>query len=212
MTRRWHERLADKVLELGWSKAELARRSGVGYDAVNKMLRGEVENPRGDAMERLASAVGVSKLWLLFGADGEHTITSRAATTRRIPFVELSKVGVMGAVGAIDPGTSAVTAPADTPDTTISTRVEDWSMAPEFRPGDLLLIDTAAQEAPGRYVLALLKPSAEAVIRRYRVTRRESGGREMADLAPANTDFPTIPVDESVRIVGVVTHHIRALT
>lgn len=48
----WHDRLQRKRAELGWSKRELHRRSGVPYDSVVKYLKGDVDNPRGDILEK----------------------------------------------------------------------------------------------------------------------------------------------------------------
>lgn len=63
----WSDRLREGVQELGWSKAELARRSGVPYDSVNKYLRGDIDQPRGDTLNRLASAIGKDPIWLRDG-------------------------------------------------------------------------------------------------------------------------------------------------
>jgi transcriptional regulator with XRE-family HTH domain len=73
---KWWERLQAKMREFGWSKAELSRRSGVAYDSVNKYLRGNVDNPRGDVLDQLSLAVGQDKRWLLFGDSiGEATVS-----------------------------------------------------------------------------------------------------------------------------------------
>ena len=58
----WVKRLNEALRKSGWSKAELARRSGVDYDSLNKYLAGKVEHPRGDSLPRLARALGVGNL------------------------------------------------------------------------------------------------------------------------------------------------------
>ncbi len=63
----WVKRLNDALNKSGWSKAELARRSGVPYDSLNKYLGGKVEHPRGDSLPRLAKSLGVGSLWLREG-------------------------------------------------------------------------------------------------------------------------------------------------
>ena len=63
----WVKRLNDALQRSGWSKSELARRSGVNYDSLNKYLAGKVEQPRGDSLPRLARALGVGDLWLRQG-------------------------------------------------------------------------------------------------------------------------------------------------
>ncbi len=63
----WAERLNQAFDKTGWTKRELARRSGVSYDNVNKYLGGKVENPRGDAIEQLANVLGVNGIWIRNG-------------------------------------------------------------------------------------------------------------------------------------------------
>lgn len=65
----WNERLLARMKVLGMNTAELARLSGLPYDSVNKYVRGDVENPRGKAMAKLAAAVGVTENWLRFGDE-----------------------------------------------------------------------------------------------------------------------------------------------
>jgi transcriptional regulator with XRE-family HTH domain len=60
--------------ELGWNKAELSRRSGIPYDSINKYLRGDTENPRGNVLQVLADAIGKSLLWLRDGIETEGDI------------------------------------------------------------------------------------------------------------------------------------------
>jgi len=69
----WEKRLNKSFLESGWSKAELARRSGIQYDSLNKYLAGKVDQPRGDSLPRLAKALGVSLPWLRDGTGGATT-------------------------------------------------------------------------------------------------------------------------------------------
>ena len=63
----WTKRLKEALRQSGWTKTELARRSGVNYDSLNKYLAGKVEQPRGDSLPRLAKSLGVSGLWLREG-------------------------------------------------------------------------------------------------------------------------------------------------
>lgn len=66
---KWWERLQERIDELGWSKAELSRRSGINYDSINKYLRGDIDNPRGNILEKIASTIDRSVLWLRDGVE-----------------------------------------------------------------------------------------------------------------------------------------------
>jgi transcriptional regulator with XRE-family HTH domain len=70
----WSERLQSELAAKGWSKAELSRRSGVPYDSVNKYLRGSIDQPRGDTIDKLAAALGVDPLWLKEGVARDRVM------------------------------------------------------------------------------------------------------------------------------------------
>lgn len=90
----WSDRLNERMQELGWKKAELARRSGVPYDSINKYLRGDIEQPRGDTLEKIAVAVGKSALWLREGIDSPTETTGTVSGPVPMPAGALPFAGV----------------------------------------------------------------------------------------------------------------------
>jgi len=66
----WWDRLQEAIDEKGWTKAELSRRSHISYDNINKYLRGDVAQPRGEVLPTLAATIGRSLQWLRDGTDG----------------------------------------------------------------------------------------------------------------------------------------------
>lgn len=129
----WQVRLDKRRKELGWTKAELSRRSDVPYDSVNKYLRGDVQQPRGDILAKLAESTGLNVLWLRDGLGPELS---------RVPVV-----GVLGAGeewypiddsaqgGGIDDGIDFSLDDADP----VALRVRGTSMAPVYRDGDKII-------------------------------------------------------------------------
>ena len=77
----WHARLNDSMIDKGWTKAELSKRSGVSYDNVLKYCRGKVSQPRGAVIDKLAEALDVDSLWLKTGE------------TRQANFMEIPSSG-----------------------------------------------------------------------------------------------------------------------
>jgi SOS-response transcriptional repressor LexA len=91
---KWNDRLAALVKQKGLSKAELSRMSRVPYDSVNKYLRGEVENPRGDTLDKLAAALGTTSLHLREGLTNRQPIPVQG-----IPFRGVVAAGVWSELG-----------------------------------------------------------------------------------------------------------------
>ena len=74
----WTARLISAWERSGWTKAELARKSGVPKHSVYKYLAGRVKQPRGDVLNDLADALGVERLWLREGIGPEFKSTAAA--------------------------------------------------------------------------------------------------------------------------------------
>lgn len=105
----WSDRLSEEMQALGWNKAELARRSGIPYDSINKYLRGDIDQPRGDAMERLAKAIGRDVLWLRDGIE-TGAVPAPAANTS-VP--DLAIFAGMGGGGYLEVAVDAEGRPSD---------------------------------------------------------------------------------------------------
>lgn len=208
----WNERLALKMRELGWSMRELHRRSGVPYDSIKKYLDGAVAQPRGDIMGKLASAVGVTTLWLQHGLDVRHDSTDTNLGVQRLPIVRLGEVAAVGLSQALTTAlASGRTVPAinHMGPRVYAVLIEDDSNAPVLRPGDYVLCDPDAPPIPGKFVVASV--GTQALLRRYRETTVGASGKPTIELCPENPNFPTVGGKAKVVILGRVTHHVRAL-
>ena len=87
----WWKRLDERRVELGWSGKELARQSGIPYANINKYLNGDIEQPRGDVMDRLAKAIKKSTLWLREGIEAEDAEAS-PSPSRLVPVAVAGRV------------------------------------------------------------------------------------------------------------------------
>lgn len=121
---------------MGWTKAELARRSGVPVDNVTKYLAGRVKQPRGDQLDRLAEALGLDPLYL---RSGLNPITGET---------EIAVVGYLGAGAEVLPdfeqtppeGFEQVTLPFPVPDDMWAFKVRGTSMLPVFKPDSVIVV------------------------------------------------------------------------
>lgn len=97
----------------------------------------------------------------------------------------------------------------DVSDHTFGAYVVGDSMTPDFKHGDLIVIDTQIQPLPTDYVFAQ-NSKGEITFKKFRGRGVNENGCEVFDLVPINPDFPTIRSDrESVTIIGVIVEHRR---
>lgn len=97
----WSQRLKATMQKEGLSKAELSRRTGINYDSINKYVRGEVDNPRGDIFERLSHGLGCKVEWLVFGTHEQETISTVSLPENRLGFFGDVRAGAWLEVNAL---------------------------------------------------------------------------------------------------------------
>lgn len=92
---------------------------------------------------------------------------------------------------------------------TFALRVVGDSMEPEYREGDIILVDPDVSPRPGDAVVAR-NHHEEATFKKYRSRGRDADGNDVFELVPLNADYATIRSDEEpIRIIGVVVQHTR---
>lgn len=211
----WFERLQARVRELGWSKRELHRRSDVPYDSVVKYLKGDVDNPRGDILDKLATAVGVTEVWLRYGVDREPAaMASPRIPPHRVPILTLRELSAMGLAGA----TAAALADGRTSPAiggsgprAFVIKIEDDANAPALAVGDSIFCDPDQNPSPGAVVV--IRTGGQVLIRRYRLKSLAGDGLSQAEFFPENQNHPTIASssDRPVEILAVATHRVHSL-
>lgn len=209
----WHDRLQRKRADLGWSKRELHRRSGVPYDSVVKYLKGDVDNPRGDILEKLAKAIGVSPLWLRYGADEEAGMP-KSQNAGRVPLVTVGELSAMGLDTACEAAISAGrTTPAvgSTNARAFALAIEDHSNSPALNVGDSVFCDPGIAPMPGS--LVLIRVGQKVMVRRYRIKSLTADGSSVVEFTADNPNHPTILSTSSnpVDIIAVATHRVHPL-
>lgn len=220
------ERLIEARTKCGMSQRELARIAGLTGATLSNWETG-VASPtsiRAAALETVAGALGVSARWLLTGKADEPRgevpdgLLRAAEDVRNIPVVSMVRAG-LGAE-AVDSyargdGNTFVTVGADLAPTlsrlTFALEIQGDSMADEFRPGDIVIIDPSVRPLPGDYVVARLDSDQSATFKKYRARGNETNGMPIFELVPSNPDYPTVTVnaDNPGRVIGTMIEHRR---
>lgn len=101
---KWWQRLQQAVEEKGWSKKQLSDRSGIPYDNINKYMRGDIEQPRGNTLPTLAKTLGVSLFWLRDGItdSSEQNLTVTSSAIMSVAVVGKVEAGTFREVDAFD--------------------------------------------------------------------------------------------------------------
>lgn len=90
---------------------------------------------------------------------------------------------------------------------TFALRIEGDSMEPDFKEGDIIIVDPELEPIPGEFVVAK-NGNNEATFKKYRPTFTDLTGRQHYELVPLNDDYPTInSSDRPLKIIGVMIEH-----
>ena len=216
---KWWQRLSARLIELNWSKADLARQSGVAYESVNKYLRGAVDKPRGDILDHLSRAVGRDAQWILFGDHGRSlpassdammakTLFPLDATVKRGNYVgwdQLPRYSELERGFKTYAGRNALLRTISC-NRYFSVPVPDASMEPEFKCNELLICEVDAVCNSEDYVIVSTKLEDHVYFRKLFVTPSLPGSRIRGVLRSNNPAFPDIQIRRRnpVKILGKI--------
>lgn len=173
----WARRLNEALADKGWSKIDLARHSGIDKDRVYKYLRGGVEHPRGDIQDRLADTLDVGRPWLKENVGAKHPELAEVLPAASPDFGP-DEVPVYGyAAGTTDDALNlhdgAEIGRVDRHpkqagiNDAFAVYVVGESMAPRFKPGQILYILPGRWPAAGEDVVIELD-NGDGYVKEYR--------------------------------------------
>ena len=203
---------------------ELARAVGVKPPSVSDWLSGKSKKMEGENLLKASKFLGVNADWLASGngspknnkqnikGDELSNILFRDLHLHKIPVLDYVQAGLWREVsydGVIPHSYTYTDYLGKNADLVFSVIVQGESMLPDFKAGDMLIVDASITPKPGSYVIAQ-NGSYDATFKKYKVISFDEYGREIFDLVPLNTDFPTLSSKvHDIKIIGVVVRHMR---
>lgn len=205
----WWERFEKAREALGLTRVDVARATGLSKEVVQKYGTGAIRHPRGDTMEKLAKAVGVTEMFLRYGdavpnarpAPAVALPPSRSEMPLDIPVLGTGAGSSQGAItldtGPIDyvrrpPG---LTAARDV----YAVYVEGDSMEPRYFAGDLVYVSPYMAPKVGDHVVIQCRRNGgdqdqpvEAFVKV--ITGRNSSGWVYGQYEPKGEFVPPAPV------------------
>lgn len=218
-----NERIKQTRKRLGYSQEILGSRVGVSRVSISQWERGE-NTPNGRYLNELAAALGVTVDWLLTGSGdtpqlpaehpilGYHNVEPAVIPQgKRIPVISYVQAGnwreMCEQATTFDGNVEYVTASVDIGPCGFGLWLRGDSMLPQFKEGDLIIVDPDEAPQPGDYVVAK-NGSNEATFKKYRPRGIDENGQEVFELVPLNDDYPTMHSDrQHIQIIGVMVEH-----
>lgn len=219
MTEKQSDRLRKVRIQKGFSTSSDAARA-YGWNQ-NTYISHENGN-RGlspKSAERYARAYGVSVGWLLTGENppkwlNDNEIPSELKPVRQIPRLTMNELAPLQEGTYVEHLTRCTEFSAIGIDPNLGAHVfkvvlDDGSMAPDFKQGEMITVDPDQKPQPGDYVLAVTR--GNALFRWLRNAGFDDQGQPLLELAPINEAWAPQPVTEDTWIVGQAIRHTRNL-
>ncbi|MDM5136566.1 helix-turn-helix domain-containing protein [Aeromonas salmonicida] len=221
------ERIFSRRSALGLSKAALGKAIGITGVSVGKWESG-LNQPKGRYLNDLAAALDVSVDWLLTGKDGDGGVVGDTQPSgyhnvepavipqgRRVPILSYVQAGhwreMCEQATAFDGSLEYVAVGVSVGSCAFGLWVRGNSMEPDFKEGDLLIVDPDEAPKAGDFVIAK-NGSEEATFKKFRSRGEYDDGSPRFELVPLNDDHETLSTDHTtIAIIGVVVEHRRIL-
>lgn len=170
--------------------------------------------PSGVSLIKLAKFFGVSEGFLVTGKEEKSNVDTVSLGAMRVPVISWVQAGTWTAESDATglEGTLEYLLTTDAHSLgTFALRVKGKSMEPEFKEGDIIIVNPELAPGPGDYVVAK-NGGNEATFKKYRSRGITEHGEDVFELIPLNPDFATLDSSkEKILIIGVVVEHRRAM-
>ncbi|WMT12543.1 LexA family protein [Serratia fonticola] len=199
-------RAKQRRTELKMTQTEVADKAGVTQQSIEAIESGKTRKPRN--LLPIAKALQCDPDWLL---NGGSAVSIADIGTRRIPIISFVHAGALTEASPIsecDGTFEYLLTDVDWSENSFALRIEGDSMEPEFKAGDVIVVDPEISPTPGEFVVAK-NGGHEATFKKYKPLAYDiQTGREHFELVPLNTDYPVLrSTDTPLVIIGTMVEH-----
>ncbi|MFQ2123626.1 MULTISPECIES: LexA family protein [Aeromonas] len=207
------ERIRELRKKHGLTQQKLGELIGVKKSSISQWENDE-HSPSGDNLAQLSKVFGVSAHWLATGKGSPELSNVEPAVIpqgNRVPILSYVQAGnwreMCEQATAFDGNVEYVSAGGEIGPYGFGLWLRGDSMLPQFKEGDLIIVDPDESPQPGDYVVAK-NGSDEATFKKYRPRGIDENGQEVFELVPLNDDYPTMHSDrQHIQIIGVMVEH-----
>ncbi|MDA8189579.1 MAG: helix-turn-helix domain-containing protein [Dehalococcoidales bacterium] len=168
MVRSFGEAMREERERRGWSKNELARRSGLDPSYIYRLETGRVVSPSIETVRRVADALGLTPRDLL-GPQMPSTVPPSAPRFGPVVLVPLVNISLAAGQTIYGETRESVPVPAELVPgrTLVAARITGECMEPEIKPGDTAIVDVSARAPRIGDLVAVLMEDGSMNVKRF---------------------------------------------
>ncbi|QQA77035.1 S24 family peptidase [Pectobacterium parmentieri] len=199
------ERVKSRREELGLTQTGAAEIAGITQQSWQAIEEGKTKKPRN--LIGMAKALTCDPVWL---AQGGAFKPVSELNVRRVPLISYVQAGALAEnrpIKDIEGEFEYVMTDMDLSEHSFALRIVGDSMEPDFKEGDVIVVDPDVEPAPGEFVVAQ-NGSHEATFKKYRPLGIGEFGKSSFELIPLNSDYPKLDsTSQDIFIIGTMVEH-----
>ncbi|OTP83223.1 LexA family protein [Gilliamella apicola] len=168
----------------------------------------DITSPSAKNLFDLSIALECDFAWLLNGGE-ETNVVPASLKSFKVPLISYVQAGVWTESCELrdSTGFEYIMTSLELSDKAFALQIKGDSMEPEFKEGDVVIIDPAIKPIPGEFVVAM-NGESEATFKKYRELGYDEHERMQFELIPLNSDYTTMStLKQQIRIVGTMVEH-----
>lgn len=203
------ERIRKKRTDLKLTQRQLAKAvKGITHSSISQW-ESDSTTPSSKNLFDLSLALNCDFAWLLNGGS-ESNVIPVTLNSRKVPLLSYVQAGAWSEVCDLKDSTGweyVLTSLEDLSDCAFALKIKGDSMEPEFKEGDMIVVDPEIKPLPGEFVVAA-NGDEEATFKKYREIGHDEFERVQFELIPLNPDYTTLSSkNQQIRIIGTMVEH-----
>lgn len=202
------QRIRARREELGLTQEQIASQIGIKQQSYQAIESGNVKKPR--YLYEISLALKCDMAWLLSGKEKEvKNVKVINFEAYKVPLISYVQAGVWTESCELrdSTGFEYIMTSLELSDKAFALQIKGDSMEPEFKEGDLVIVDPSIKPTPGEFVVAM-NGESEATFKKYRELGYDEHERMQFELIPLNPDYTIIStLNQQIRIIGTMVEH-----
>ena len=202
------QRIRARREELGLTQEQVAEQVGIKQQSYQAIESGGVKKPR--HLYEISVVLKCDMAWLLSGNKEDiRNVEVLDFKTYQVPLISYIQAGAWTESCELrdSTGFEYIMTSLELSDKAFALKIKGDSMEPEFKEGDIVIIDPAVKPMPGEFVAAM-NGDEEATFKKYRELGYDEHERMQFELIPLNPDYITMStLKQQIRIIGTMVEH-----
>lgn len=202
------QRIRKRRKALNLTQKNLAKTLNDATHGSISQWESDTTSPSAKNLYDLSKALECDFVWLLNGGE-ESSVIPASFKSHKVPLIDYNQVRIW--IDSKEQKNVTVLTHIMTSlklsNKAFAIEIVGDSMEPEFKEGDVVIIDPDIQPTPGEFIVAII-PEWQATFRKYRELGQDSDEKMLFEIMPLNRDYTAMSnKKQQISIVGTMVEH-----